>query len=189
MAVFTSVLERRLWTLAAAVVTTIYATLGLAGSLPERLGSDDLAAAVFIVGMLLVAAATIVFALRTRPSTGVVAAALGIAAVYVMVPLRLTLAERSHLFEYGVVAILIFAALSERIANGSRVRYPSLVAIISAALVGAIDEGIQALLPNRVFDIQDIGFNALAGSMAVMAALVLMNARRWSTARRRSRSG
>ena len=46
------------------------------------------------------------------------------------------------------------------------------------ALLGWIDEGIQFLLPNRVYDIIDVGFNALAGLMAVVAMLVLGWARK-----------
>lgn len=33
------------------------------------------------------------------------------------------------------------------------------------ALFGLLDEGIQAMLPNRVFDVRDVFFNALAGFM------------------------
>ena len=38
---------------------------------------------------------------------------------------------------------------------------------------GWLDEGIQALLPNRVDDIRDVGFNALAGLMAITARLAI----------------
>jgi len=41
-----------------------------------------------------------------------------------------------------------------------------------------LDEGIQALLPSRVFDPIDILFNALAGLMAVLASVALAWARR-----------
>ncbi|NJN44679.1 MAG: hypothetical protein HC806_08160 [Anaerolineae bacterium] len=40
-----------------------------------------------------------------------------------------------------------------------------------------IDEGIQFLLPSRVFDPIDIGFNALAGFMAVTGNVALTWAR------------
>jgi VanZ family protein len=50
--------------------------------------------------------------------------------------------------------------------------------------LGCLDEGIQAILPNRVYDIRDIGFNAAAGLMAMAAILVLARARRWGSLRR-----
>jgi len=46
------------------------------------------------------------------------------------------------------------------------------------AILGWLDEGIQAILPNRVYDVRDVGFNALAGLMAIAASLGLAWARR-----------
>jgi len=86
--------------------------------------------------------------------------------------------ERTHLFEYGLVAILIYHALIERRNNGRPVRAPAAFAVAATALLGAVDEGIQWLLPNRVFDPVDMGFSALAGLMAVAATAVLAWTRR-----------
>lgn len=80
--------------------------------------------------------------------------------------------------EYTVVALLIYEALTERASNGRRVPVPALLAIGATALLGVLDEGIQALLPSRVFDPIDILFNALAGLMAVLASVALAWARR-----------
>jgi len=52
------------------------------------------------------------------------------------------------------------------------------VAIVAAAVIGTIDEGIQAVLPSRVFDPRDIMFNALAAFMAVAASVLLDRTRR-----------
>lgn len=49
----------------------------------------------------------------------------------------------------------------------------------ATALLGWCDEGIQAILPGRVYDLRDVGINALAGFMAVTASLALARARRW----------
>ena len=43
---------------------------------------------------------------------------------------------------------------------------------------GWLDEGIQWLLPGRVYDLRDVGFNALAAAMAVFGRLALAWARR-----------
>ena len=46
------------------------------------------------------------------------------------------------------------------------------------ALLSWLDEGIQASLPNRVYDVRDVGFNALAGLVAIAASLALARSRR-----------
>jgi VanZ family protein len=40
-------------------------------------------------------------------------------------------------------------------------------------LLGWIDECIQAILPNRVYDLRDVGFNTLAAFMAILASLAV----------------
>jgi len=51
---------------------------------------------------------------------------------------------------------------------------------VSAAALGWIDEGVQAILPNRFFDPIDLGFNTAAALGAVMSVMAL----RWARARR-----
>ena len=81
--------------------------------------------------------------------------------------------ERSHLFEYSVVAVFIYEALTERAKQGRRVPVPPLLAIIGTSIIGTLDEGIQAILPNRVFEWVDVFFNFLASAMAVIAIVAL----------------
>jgi len=90
-----------------------------------------------------------------------------------------SLEERTHLIEYSLVAILIHQALIERQRQGRQVPSSAALAVVVTALLGLLDECIQAILPNRVFDLVDIGFNALAGLMAILASLALARARRW----------
>lgn len=80
------------------------------------------------------------------------------------------------------MAFLVLEALSERARHGGRVRFPAILAIATASLVGTIDELIQALLPSRVFDPIDILFNVGAAVMAVFASVMLA----WARRRRRS---
>jgi len=164
-----------------AVVVAIYATLGLTPRLVGMLDNDNLAAVFFLLGMFLVGVSVVALALKTRPRGIEIGVALGVTAVYLMVFFRITLAaERSHIFEYSVVAALIYAALIERKSNGSRVPVPALLAVLATAVIGIIDECIQLFLPNRVFDPQDIMFNVLAGVMAVTASAAL----RWARQKR-----
>ena len=170
---FTSTRERRLWLWTLAVIAAIFATLGLTGHLAETLADDNLAAIAFGLALLLVAATILTQGLQTRPRGVEIAIALGIAAVSLMLLLRFTLAERTHLIEYGVLAVFIHAALTERRNQGRRVPVPALLAILAAALIGTVDETIQLALPSRVFDPQDILFNVLAAVVAVATSVAL----------------
>ena len=186
---FTSDRERRLWLYTLVVVVAIYSTLGLAGTLAGVLRERNLLDVSFIVGFLMVIAAIVGSGLKARPGPPEIWVALGVTAVYGMVVVRMGIgpAERTHLFEYGLVAILIYQALRERARNGRRVPIPALLTVVITALLGWVDEGIQALLPNRVYDLRDVGVNALAGLMAISAILAIERARRWQGARRLSR--
>ncbi len=171
--------EGRLWLLVGLVVATIYSTLGLARVLAAELRTRELFDTMFVVGFLLIWVAIGAVALRVRPGGAEIGVGLGIAAVYVMVFARMGIPEeRTHLFEYSVVALLIYEALIERNSHGRRVRAPALVAFGAASLVGILDEVIQGVMPSRVFDVRDIGFNTLAAAMAVGAATALRRARR-----------
>lgn len=178
MGLFNSPRERRLWLWTLAVVALIFATLGFSGRLVDLLSDDTAGAAAFGLAMLLVAATVLTDGLQSRPTRVEVAVAFGMAAVILMLCLRLTLAERSHLIEYGVLGVFIHAALSERAQQGRRVRWPAVVSMLVAAAIGIIDETIQLALPHRVFDPVDMLFNTLAAGSAVVAALVLAKVRR-----------
>lgn len=175
---FSSARERRLWLWTAAAVAAIYATLGLATVLVNLLHNQTLSAVVFLTGMFLVGATVLTQGLRVRPAGLEIAVALGIAVVYLMFFLRLTIPERSHLIEYSVVAVFIYEALKERRRNGRRVVFPALLAVLATSLIGAFDEAIQIFLPARVYDPVDILFNSLAALMAVTASAALGWARR-----------
>ncbi len=184
---FTSRRERRLWALTLALIAAIFATLGIAGTLASAFRETGADAALFVLGMILVAAAVLAWGLRTRPAGVEIGVALGIIAVYFMAFARMTFAERSHLIEYGVVASFIYAALAERANGGRPVPLPAVVAVAATALVGAVDEGVQRLIPSRVFDPVDILFNTLAATMAVTAVAMLGRARRWAASRKEDR--
>ena len=179
---FISGRERRLWLWTLAVVVAIYSTLGLAGMVAGALGDDDLAAVFFVLGMLLVGATVVTQGLKARPGGAEIGVALGVAVVYLMVLFRMTIPERSHLIEYGVVAVFIYEALGERAAQGRRVPVPAVLAVLATSLVGMLDECIQLFLPNRVFDPLDMVFNFLAAAMVITTRWTL----EWVRCRSRS---
>lgn len=184
-ALFASLRERRLWAWALAVVVGIFSTLGLARTLADELRNRDLLDTTFAWGALMILAAVVALGLKIRPGGAEIGIALGAIAVYLMVFLRMGIPEeRTHLIEYSVLAVFIYEALKERAGQGRRVPAPAVLAFAATAAVGTFDEVIQAVLPSRVFDPIDIGFNVLAGFMAVTVSAALSRA----SARRRSRT-
>jgi hypothetical protein len=116
---------------------------------------------------------------KKRPGWGEIGVALGVAFAYLVMFVRMgSPEERTHLIEYGIVAALIHQALLERVRYGRRVPAPAALTVAATALLGLLDEGIQAMLPSRVFDLRDVVFNALAGFMVIVARLALAPQRR-----------
>ncbi len=129
--------------------------------------------------MVLTGVAIVVQGLRSRPGSAEIAVALGVATVYFMVFVRMGMVEeRTHLIEYGIVALLIHGALTERAMRRPHVPSPAVLAVALTGILGVLDELIQALLPTRVFDLRDILFNVLAALMAVVAIKALRWARK-----------
>ena len=182
---FSSNRERRLWLWILAVMVAIYSTMSPAQEVAAALRERNLLRVSTAAFLLLVGVVIAVKWAKTRPDRREIGAALGITAVYLTTLIRLPVPEaRSHLFEYGLVAMLIYQALTERRRNGRRVPVPAALAVVATALLGWLDEGIQWLLPNRVYDLLDVGFNALAGLAAVSAILFMEWARRWDVLKR-----
>ena len=175
MALFSSRRERRLWLWTLAVLMAIYATLGLAPMLAEVLRERGWLPAAVACGLVLVGMTIVTQGLQVRPGGVEIAVGLGIAAAYLLMVARLMAGqeERTHLMEYGVVGVFVYEALVERARQGRRVPLPPLIAVLATAALGLLDEGIQAVLPNRVFDPRDILFNVLAGTTAVGACVAL----------------
>ena len=193
MGLFSSDRERRLWLWTLAVVVAIYSTLGLARTLTDALRENGLLGPAFplvsfLLAMSLVGATVVAHGLKARPGGVEIAVALGVTAAYLLVFLRMVgPEERSHLIEYGVVAVFIYEALAERASHGRRVPALPLLAILATTALGVVDECIQIFVPSRVFDRLDMLFNLLAATMAVGASVVLAWARRWTRSRRARR--
>ena len=175
--------ERRLWIWALAVVVAIYATADLARTAADALSDSgwlELTPTLFSGGMLLIGVMIFVQGLRERSRGVEVGFALGVAAIAVIGFARgMAAAERSHLIEYAVLALIVHEALLERRRRGRRVPLPALLAIAGTTLVGVIDECIQFFVPSRTFDWFDIGFDLLASVMAVGSSAGLRWFLRW----------
>ena len=187
MSFFSSRRERRLWSALVVVLVAIYATLAHAPAIATFLRErNSLTATIFLLSLCsLVVIAT--FFVRGRPGRAEIATGAGILIVYLMAWLRIgvgTPEERTHLFEYSLVAALVHEALLERQENGRHVPAPAILALIVSILLGWLDEGIQSLLPNRVHDMMDVLFNALAATTIIGARCLLEFLRRRVQARR-----
>ena len=176
---FASPREQWLWAASLFTVLAIYSTLLLASTLAGAL-PHVVTTGAFLTGMILVGATILTQGLKIRPSGLEVAIGLGIGTILFLVMLRLTLPERSHLMEYGVLAALLHEALLERRSRGRWVPVPGLLAIAATTLIGLVDELVQRFMPHRVFDTDDILFNLLAAVMAVGAGFALRWVRKWA---------
>ena len=176
--VFRSSRERRLWMWTAAIVLAIFVSLGLARTLAATLRAQGLLSVTFVICFAMVITTAVVLGLRRRPRGLEIAVGIGVLAAYLLVFVRMAIPEeRTHLIEYGILALFIHEALKERRDQGGRVPAPGWLAVLLAATIGVLDELVQAVLPNRVFDVRDIGFNCLAAGMAVGASCALSWAR------------
>lgn len=184
--IFASLRERRLWFFTAVAILGVYATLVLSSTLMEFYYNQGVAAAAFLGAMFLIASSALALALRNRPKLVEIGIGLGIAVIYAMLLFRMTFPERSHLIEYGVIALLMHEALTERRRSGRHVPAPWLIAILATGLVGVVDESVQIFLPERVFDPIDMLFNLFASALAVGSMAVLAYARRLVGERRRA---
>lgn len=180
---FTSARERQLWTWVLAILAAISASAVFAGSLVDVLGSQALLGVAFAAGFALAVAAVVGIGVR-GPQQARVWVAVGVLAAVAMIPVRsgISALERTHVFEYGLFAVLLYEALAERTSHGARLPLPGLVAICIASLLGWLDEAVQALVPNRVYDLRDVVTNALAAGVAVSAVALIRWGRRRSVA-------
>jgi len=90
-------------------------------------------------------------------------------------------AERFHLVEYGGLVFLVHWSLTPPVRMGFRMGIRTgirtariyLVILLYTFAVGLADELIQALLPNRIYDIKDVVINWVA---SLLATALLMTA-------------
>lgn len=98
---------------------------------------------------------------------------LGLSVVFILLYARLGFAERSHLFEYIVLAIFLHKALLERVKQGKIIANPGLVAFLLTLAIGTFDELIQIFLPKRIFDPFEIFVNGLSALLAIAGSWTL----------------
>ena len=187
--VFASRREKRLWFAAGLCTLLIYSSLYIARPAAELLRERNLLR--LAVALSFLAAGSLVawrlFAIRAGWRALVTAGVIGAGYLALLTAIPMMPEERLHFLEYGVVAALIYLALCERRARlvetgidvGDRVArlQPFATAVVSTGIIGWLDEGIQAILPNRVYDVRDVTFNAVAALISVASVKLMEWAR------------
>lgn len=150
-----------LWLLA------IYSTLGVARDVTNRLRELELLR--IFVGAAFAATVVVVIVVLVRSKRfhralvgGVVVGSLTVYAAVVF-PMA-SIEEKMHFLEYGVVGLLALGSMPRRWPTARRL----VAALLLTTAAGWLDEGIQALLPSRHYDLRDVGMNALAGMLALL---------------------
>jgi len=187
--------ERRWWIAAGVCLAAIYLSLYPAQLALDWLRARNLLRLSLGAGALAIALAFVIWMVRRGAGWREWAVSVLVAAIYVLVALRMEiLQERVHLAEYAAVALCFRGALAERRSSSSgaaRREHPpvaaALGALLLAALAGYLDELIQKLLPNRRYDLRDVATNAIAAALALGAAELLAAARRRDGAKKAQR--
>jgi hypothetical protein len=173
MALFKTSREKRFWLYAFIVVVAIYSTLIFGKPLENILRHQGVQAGFFFFVMALIGLTVIIHGMSPKHNKTEIVIWIGIAAVSIMLFLRLGIAERSHMMEYSILAIFIHKALLERGTYFKSILIPALVAFLITFLIGLFDEGTQLFLPSRIFDPIDILFNSLAAFFAIGSSMLL----------------
>ncbi|MBF0212865.1 MAG: VanZ family protein [Magnetococcales bacterium] len=75
--------------------------------------------------------------------------------------------ERVHLLEYGILAFLLFRAMGQP--RGARLFWTYLLVLVA----GLSDETIQWMLPNRYFDLRDVGMNGVGAACGLWFGVMI----------------
>lgn len=78
--------------------------------------------------------------------------------------------EKIHFVEYGILSCLVFKALRNDIKNKLIYLWASVIVFG----IGFLDEGIQYILPSRVYDTHDVIVNGAAGVLGQMVIAFIL---------------
>lgn len=155
-----------------ALLLGIYSTLYVARIVSNALRDAGWLKRTVAIAFALVAAAVLGGAMRVpalrRPRTLLLFLAAAGAYALVVWPMD-SPEEKLHFVEYGLVGVLAFLSMPAAWTTARR----ALAALLFTGAAGWLDEGIQAVLPNRYYDLRDVAFNAAAGAMAIATFLAL----------------
>lgn len=160
----------------AVLLSGIYGTLSIARKITEHIRALGSLRLMVAIAFVLAAAGGLFAVFRDARNRSVrVAGALTLVAlVYAAVVFPMNSPEEKlHFIEYGLVGLLAWAGAPERFDGWRRTAFAAAFSLAA----GWLDEGIQALLPNRYYDLRDVAFNFTAGMLAVCALELIRWAR------------
>ncbi|MGB2599039.1 MAG: VanZ family protein [Candidatus Omnitrophota bacterium] len=156
------------WVIIFLYVVFIYATLGIAPGVWDKLndlsgGRNNLV--LYIIYSLVIASLFyyVIFVKKERAALKYLMLVLAAGIFLMILKQTQSKSEKIHLCEYGLLGVMLYNALKIEF-NRVDLKLYVCAAFICAA-IGAVDEGIQWVLPNRVFDWRDIFMNAVSGAL------------------------
>jgi hypothetical protein len=157
-----------IWLLIALYIAVIYLTLPLMrpvlNYLYSSVGKGTLSVMVNLSLGIASASIVLLSVKRGLPRALLIGILLVIAALFIYGMDRPE--ERIHFLEYGVLGFMVLKGMKEH-------RHMIVLSFVFVALVGAVDELIQWLLPNRVGDLRDIAMNAAGGMLGIWTGKLL----------------
>lgn len=162
----TSKRERIFWVLAGLNLLGILCSLFIAGQLIPYEWFQENQTNIYVGSFFTMVVLFIALGLNRYIGGPVIYGVFGLVIVYVMVAVRLNMspAERTHIFEYGLLAVFLYHALKERKRQLPKTKRPALTAFLITFIIGFLDEFTQYFLPGRVFDPIDLVFNNVAAA-------------------------
>jgi len=158
------------WILISVEIIVIYSTLSLVRSLTKFLDERGMLSLTIYCIAALFCMLFITYIVKKKPPALNIVFLVPVLAAYGLLFLKMKiLVERVHLIEYGLLGFLLTSALYDKLGKIQS----AAGAFFSAAIVGYIDEVIQYFLPNRVYDLRDVGFNALSGGFGIAFFVIL----------------
>ena len=150
------------------IFITVPLARGIQAYVSEHWGRDMFMHGVIICVSIMLCIAILKLRLKRRIATAKhYLWLLGISGVFIVytIQLRKNPEEAMHFVQYGLLAILVYRALTHRIAdNGIYI-----VAALITAAIGISDEAIQWLTPKRVWGLKDIWLDTMAAALALLA--------------------
>ncbi|VAX19302.1 hypothetical protein MNBD_NITROSPINAE04-124 [hydrothermal vent metagenome] len=158
----------------AGYVAMIYLTLGVVGSFQLWLrdtGWQTPVSTAILVFSISAALYIVVIRQRRRSAMNLVAlAGAGFMYAYLMTTFSQNPSSRIHLVEYSLLAILLYYTLRFDVKNKSAY----VLAWVITTFIGFVDEVIQAYLPTRAYDLDDLMINTMAAAIALCVVGVVV---------------
>lgn len=169
------------WITVGIYTAALYASLWIARPASEILRANALMYPTMYAIFSLVFLCLFYFLLRSETDRKLSSAAILIvsSAVLASTVLRMNIIEEAiHFVEYGFLSFLLYRALSIN-HHGAGL---CLLVIITAFMLGWLDECIQYIVPNRGYDNRDVIFNGVGGAVGLFFTYILMRGGKTSRA-------